>query len=166
MQNGLNNRVFLLLGTNLGNRSENLLVARQHLQITVGRIIEASSIYETAAWGNTAQQSFLNQVVSIETMLTPAEVLSEVLSIEAQMGRVREIKWGPRIIDIDILFFEDIIISSETLTIPHPALHERRFTLVPMAEIAGEFIHPVLQKNILDLLRVCRDQLPVTKVNL
>lgn len=166
MQNGLNNKVFLLLGTNLGNRSQNLLVARQHLEITVGKIIQESSIYETAAWGNTAQQSFLNQVVSIETMMAPIELLDGVLSIEAQMGRVREIKWGPRVIDIDILFFGDIIVASETLTIPHPALHERRFTLVPMAEIAGDFIHPVLQKNTLELLRVCSDPLRVTKVSL
>jgi 2-amino-4-hydroxy-6-hydroxymethyldihydropteridine diphosphokinase len=166
VQNPLNNRVFLLLGTNLGNRSENLLVARKQVEITAGKIIRASSVYETAAWGNVDQANFFNQVVEIETNLAPVELLHAVLSIEEQMGRIREIKWGPRIIDIDILLYDEIIITTDFLSIPHPALHQRRFTLVPLAEIAAEQIHPVLQKTITELLSMCEDQLFVTKVNL
>jgi 2-amino-4-hydroxy-6-hydroxymethyldihydropteridine diphosphokinase len=166
VQNPLNNRVFLLLGTNLGIRLENLLVARQQVGITAGNIIRASSIYETAAWGKTDQANFLNQVIEIETSLAPVELLNTVLSIEERMGRSREVKWGPRTIDIDILLYDTIIITSDLLTVPHPSLHERRFTLVPLAEIAGNLMHPVFQQKIDLLLANCKDPLPVTKVDL
>lgn len=166
MQNPLTNRVFLLLGTNLGNRSDNLLVAIEQVQITAGKIIQASSIYETAAWGKTDQANFLNQVIEIETALAPIDLLNALLSIEEQMGRSREIKWGPRIIDIDILLYDEIVVTSDTLTVPHPALHERKFTLVPLAEIAGDQVHPIFQKKISELLAICSDPLPVTKIAL
>jgi 2-amino-4-hydroxy-6-hydroxymethyldihydropteridine diphosphokinase len=166
VQNEQNNRVFLLLGTNEGDRNRNLLVAKELLEITAGKIIKRSSTYETAAWGKTDQGSFLNEVVEISTLQSPHELLSSILSIEEQMGRLRDIKWGPRIIDIDLLFYSDIIIESENLNVPHPALHKRRFTLLPLAEIAGDFIHPSFQKKISELLLQCEDQLPVVKVNL
>ena len=166
MQNELTNRVFLLLGTNLGDRPRNLLVAKDLLEITAGKIIHRSSIYETAAWGKTDQAGFLNEVIELTTLLTPQALLSTIHEIEGQMGRVREVKWGPRLIDIDILFYSDCIVTSENLVIPNPALHTRRFTLTPLAEIAGDLVHPVFQKTIDELLSHCEDQLAVSKVNL
>jgi 2-amino-4-hydroxy-6-hydroxymethyldihydropteridine diphosphokinase len=164
VQNPLINRVFLLLGTNLGNRTENLLVAKERVEITAGKIIQTSSVYETAAWGITDQGNFLNQVIEIETTLAPAELLNTVLSIEERMGRSREKKWGPRVIDIDILLYDEIIVTSDRLTVPHASLHQRKFTLVPLAEIAGDIVHPVFQKKIKDLLITCDDTLQVTKI--
>ena len=164
MQNVLTTRVFLLLGTNLGDRARNLLVARELLEITVGKIIQRSSTYETAAWGKTDQSDFLNEVIEAATIKTPHELLSTIHEVESQMGRLREEKWGPRIIDIDLLLYSDCIIESENLTVPHPALHLRRFTLTPLAEIARDFVHPIFQKTIGELLSQCDDQLPVTKV--
>ena len=158
------NTVFLLLGTNLGDRFHHLLVAQEQIGITAGEIIATSSIYETSAWGQTNQPSFLNQVLKIDSSLSPEALLTELLKIETNMGRTREIKWGPRIIDIDILLFDQIIIQSERLSIPHPAMHLRRFTLTPLAELAPGFIHPVFQKSIAELLRDCEDPLVVEKV--
>lgn len=164
MQNELNNQVFLLLGTNIGDRNRNLLVAKELLEITVGKILKRSSTYETAAWGQPDQTSFLNEVVEIATRQNPNDLLTALLSIEEQMGRVRKEKWGPRLIDIDLLFYGDIVIESESLRVPHPQLHKRRFTLVPLAEIAADLIHPVSHKSIRRLLDECQDQLPVHKV--
>jgi 2-amino-4-hydroxy-6-hydroxymethyldihydropteridine diphosphokinase len=166
VQNESTNHVFLLLGTNLGDRFENLLVARNHVAITTGKIITESSIYETAAWGKTDQGPFLNQVIEIETDSTPTALLAQLLSIESIMGRVREEKWGPRLIDLDILLYDEIIVQSESLTIPHPALHRRRFTLIPLAEIAANIVHPVLQKSIATLLKECSDDSAVHRLPL
>ncbi len=166
MQQPLNKRVFLLLGTNLGDRHTNLLVAKQQLEITAGKIICESGIYQTAAWGKTDQPEFFNQVTEVLTERTPHELLEAVLTIEKQMGRQREIKWGPRLIDIDILFYDDIVIKTEKLEVPHPALHKRRFTLAPMAEIAPDFVHPILRKPISVLLSECEDPLSVERLQL
>ena len=164
MQNELTNKVYLLLGTNLGDRSKNLLVARDLLQITVGKIVQRSFTYETAAWGKTDQPNFLNEVVELSTLLTPQELLSGIHAIEEGMGRHREVKWGPRVIDIDVLFYSDCIIETETLVVPHPALHLRRFTLAPLADVAHDFIHPVFQKTVAQLFSQCDDPLPVTRI--
>jgi 2-amino-4-hydroxy-6-hydroxymethyldihydropteridine diphosphokinase len=161
----MNKGVFLLLGTNQGNRHENLAQARQLITKNAGKILIFSSIYKTAAWGKAEQPDFYNQVIEIETNAAAGELLTKLQQIELEMGRVRIEKWGPRIIDIDILFFGEQIVSTTTLTVPHPGIPERRFTLVPLAEIAPEFQHPLLKLNVRSLLSACKDPLPVERVN-
>ncbi len=161
----MNNSAFILLGSNLGDRAHALLVARQEVSITAGAIVQLSSIYETAAWGNTSQPGFLNQVMEIETLLSPSELMSELLSIEEKMGRVRSERWGPRVIDLDILFYGDIVVQTETLTIPHPAIPSRRFTLAPLNEIAPGLVHPILGTTVRELLFSCQDALDVKRVS-
>lgn len=148
----------------MGKRQENLAMAYNYVDQQCGRVINASSIYETEAWGKNDQPSFLNQVLEIQTNLTPRQLLKKILLIEKQIGRVREEKYGPRIIDIDILLFNDDIHNYPSLKIPHPELPNRRFVLVPLAEIAPEFIHPVFKKTITELLAVCPDKLTVKKI--
>jgi 2-amino-4-hydroxy-6-hydroxymethyldihydropteridine diphosphokinase len=155
--------IFLLLGSNQGQAEENLLKARQLLTERVGNIIRASSVYFTAAWGNTDQPDFFNQVLEISTKFPPEMLLEHVLEIEKDLGRVRKEKWGPRIIDIDILLYHDRIINTPSLSIPHPGIADRRFTLVPLDEIASELIHPVLHKSTRKLLEECKDQSAVKK---
>lgn len=162
----INNGIFLLLGSNKGDRLSNLLVAREQLGITCGPIIKSSSLYETEAWGMKDQPGFYNQIVKIETTLSPHELLDAALSIEKNMGRIREMKWGPRIIDIDILLYDDIVVQSENLVIPHPGIAERRFTLIPLAELAEDLVHPVLEKTIAKLLKDCSDTSTVKLVEL
>lgn len=150
-------KIFLGLGTNLGNREENLRIARSNIVQIVGKILQKSSIYETAAWGITEQNAFLNQVIEVETFYSPFAVLHLILKVEKAMGRVREIKWGIRIIDIDILYYDNEQISSENLAIPHPFIQERKFVLIPLCEIAGSFIHPKYNKTNFELLENCQD---------
>ena len=152
----MKNGVYLLLGSNLGNREENLLRARTSIQ-HIGSILTISSIYQTQAWGNTQQPDFLNQVVQIAFKNSPKELLNKILTIENDMGRMRTEKWGPRVIDIDILFVGQTIMSEPDLIIPHPQMHMRRFTLLPLAEIAPKFIHPLLDKSCSQLLEECTD---------
>lgn len=156
--------IFLLLGTNQGDRDQHLLMARQLIIENIGKIIHFSSCYKTAAWGNTDQPEFYNQVIEVETNFSAQNLLAGILRIEELMGRKRLEKWGPRIIDIDLLFFKNHIINDSTLNLPHPGIPHRRFTLVPLAEIAPEFEHPVLHKNIRTLLTECTDTLPVALV--
>jgi len=150
--------VYILLGTNLGNKSENLLLAKEKIQQSGIIINTESSVYETAPWGFKCIESFYNQVISIKTSIAPEELLSLFLQIENTMGRVRSSDtYEARIIDIDILFYNSEIIETEHLKVPHPMLHLRKFTLAPLYEIIPEFVHPVLKKNIRELYRECTD---------
>ena len=154
----------LLIGGNLGNRKENLSKAVSLINEQCGPLTGSSSIYETEAWGNTDQPSFLNQALEISTSLTARQLMRKVLKIEEVMGRVRKEKLGPRIIDIDILLFENEIHDLRFLKIPHPEMQNRRFVLVPLAEINSTLQHPVLKKSIAELLEECPDNLEVKKI--
>ena len=156
--------VFLLLGTNLGNRELFLREAITHIEQLVAPVTKTSAIYETQSWGKTDQPDYLNQVITLQTNLTARDVLNKILDIELLMGRKREEKWGSRIIDIDILFYGDAVINEPGLIVPHPELHNRRFTLEPLAEIAPAFLHPALNKNILTLKNELKDSLIVKKL--
>lgn len=158
------NRVFLLLGTNLGQKSQNLLLARNMIGNRVGLIQNTSSIYKTAAWGKRNQPEFYNQVLILKTSFSALKALNILQSIELKLGRVRKEKWGERLIDIDILYFNDEVIEGPTLQIPHPGIPERRFTLVPLAQIAPDYRHPVLKKTQNQLLQECPDHLEVQQL--
>lgn len=153
---------YLLLGTNLGDREAYLASARTSLENAHNHITGASSVYETEAWGTEGQPAYLNQVVALRTDLLPSELLKHTASIELQLGRIRRERWASRTIDIDILYYGSEIISQPELEIPHPRLHLRNFTLHPLAEIAPEFVHPVLGKTNLQLLAESPDSLQVT----
>lgn len=157
--------IYLLLGSNENDRSHNLSRARLAVVNRIGSIVRLSSIYQTKAWGKTDQPDFYNQVIEIATSLSARECLVEILNIENILGRVRTEKWGPRTIDIDILFYHNLCVEETDLIIPHPGIPERRFTLVPLSEIAGEMIHPLIGKSIRTLLNECKDMLAVHKTN-
>jgi 2-amino-4-hydroxy-6-hydroxymethyldihydropteridine diphosphokinase len=159
------NTAYLLIGGNLGDRSNNLQQAIEHIEPECGDIIAISSTYETAAWGNTDQPAFLNQVIVLNTDLQPGELMKRLLDIEKKLGRTRNEKMGPRTIDIDILLIEDQVIQTSGLIVPHPSLHLRKFALIPLAEVAGSRIHPTKNKTIAELLTDCPDSLPVTKIS-
>jgi len=154
-------KTYLLLGGNLGDRLSYLAQARDGLARQVGSILQSSGIYETAAWGKTNQPAFLNQVLEVQTELQPVQLLQKINNLEQELGRVRLEHWGARVIDIDILFYEDMVLQSQRLTIPHPQLHLRRFTLMPLAELIPNLMHPVLRKTVAELLAICPDALEV-----
>jgi 2-amino-4-hydroxy-6-hydroxymethyldihydropteridine diphosphokinase len=151
---------FLLLGTNLGDRLQNLESARQKLH-ALGVISGASRVYETEPWGISEQPSFYNQAVRLETNLSPDSLLKELKNIEAVCGRTEAFRWGPRVMDIDILLFGQLIQRSDSLSIPHPKLSERRFALAPLNEIAPDVSEPISGKMVRDLLKACTDNLEV-----
>ncbi|HET9744245.1 MAG TPA: 2-amino-4-hydroxy-6-hydroxymethyldihydropteridine diphosphokinase [Chitinophagaceae bacterium] len=155
---------YLLIGGNLGNRKENLSKAIDLISKECGVLTRSSSLYETAAWGMTEQPSFLNQALEISTSLNARQLMRKILKIEKMMGRVRKEKLGPRVIDIDILFYENEIHDLLFLKIPHPELKNRRFVLVPLAEINPDMQHPVLKKTIAELLEECPDNLEVKRI--
>ncbi len=158
------NTAYLLIGGNLGNRKENFSRAVSLINEQCGSLTKSSSVYETEAWGITDQPSFLNQALEIVTELNARQLMRKILKIEKIMGRVRKEKLGPRIIDIDILLFENEIHDLRFLKIPHPKLQNRRFVLVPLAEINSGLQHPVLRKTIAQLLEECPDNLEVKKI--
>lgn len=159
------NNVFLIVGGNLGNKEKNLSTVRELIEQQVGVIKKLSSVYETEPWGVDEQPVYYNQVIELLTEMSAERMMQRLLSIEKKMGRVRENKYDARIIDIDILFFNDEVHQTQELTIPHARLHERRFVLEPLNEIAPEFIHPVLQKTIATLLNETSDNAAVKKIN-
>ncbi len=152
-------KAFLLLGSNIGNRFEFINRAIDLLNEKAGKVITCSSIFVTEPWGFKASKNFLNQVTIIETELTPHQLLPELLHIEQMLGRKRKSKQiSSRTIDIDILFFDNLIIEDANLIIPHPRLHLRLFTLVPLLEIAPTFVHPLLKKDMKALMAECKDK--------
>lgn len=157
------NKTYLLLGSNMGNSKAQLVTAIKHIANTVGKPLRQSGLYATAAWGNTNQPNFLNQVIIVETKLTAAETLQSILAIEKSMGRIRTVKNAPRIIDIDILFFNKEIIDQPGLIVPHPEIQNRRFVLVPVNELSPQLNHPAFNKTIHQLLADCLDHLDVKK---
>ncbi len=157
------NQIYLSLGSNVGNRSEQLNKAIELLNES-GGVKKISAVYETAAWGNTNQPPFLNLVLMMMTNDDSVNFMKKLLLIEEKMGRVRNQKWEARIIDIDILYFNSEIINDQELIVPHPHLQERKFVLEPLVEIAPDFIHPVLKLNSLELLNNCTDQLQIKKL--
>ncbi|AEI49427.1 2-amino-4-hydroxy-6-hydroxymethyldihydropteridine diphosphokinase [Runella slithyformis] len=154
--------VFLLLGANLGEREAMLAKAARLIAERIGLIKAQSHLYETAPWGMIDQPAFLNQVLEVKTALLPEAVLVQTLEMEKQLGRERRMRWGARVIDIDMLYFAGVILETEALHLPHPRLHQRRFTLVPLAEIAPDFMHPVLHKTNQQLLCECTDDSQVS----
>jgi len=157
------NEVYLSLGSNEGDRVMWLQKAIDLLNAVCGTITKKSSVYETAAWGINNQPDFLNMAVQLATDKKPTELLACILNVETQLGRQRTIKWGPRTLDIDVLLYNTEVIETPELTIPHSFLHQRLFTLLPLAEIAPEYIHPKLNKTITELLADCPDKLEVHK---
>lgn len=158
------NIVFILLGSNMDRPVLQLETARNSISSIIGPIESCSSIYKTAAWGQRDQPDFFNQVIKIRSQFPPEICMTKALSIEEKMGRKRKEKYGPRTIDIDLLLYNDIQLNSETLVIPHPEMENRRFTLIPLCELAPEMKHPASGLTMLELLTTCKDSLPVDKI--
>ena len=157
------NTVYLLLGSNIGNSKTSLAKAITQIEKQIGTITRLSNLYTTAAWGNTRQPDFLNRVIIVKTALSALQTMQTILVIEEEMGRIRTVKNAPRIIDIDILFFNKEIIELEQLSIPHPQIQNRRFVLVPLNQLSPNLMHPVLKSSVHQLLLYCPDRLNVKK---
>lgn len=154
----------MLLGSNEGIPLQNLSLAADRIAGQAGPIIARSAIYRTAPWGKSDQPDFYNQALEITSSMTPRALLKTLLEIECEMGRVRLERWGPRIIDIDILLFGDLILNEPDLVVPHPGLPFRRFALLPLADLAPDFIHPALKKSVRQLLDESPDTLMATRI--
>jgi len=147
----MDHTVYIALGTNLGDRLANLRATLCSLPPAV-TVTDESHIYETPPWGYEDQPAFLNMVVKAETDLKPKSLLEYLKQLEVELGREQNFHWGPRLIDLDILFYDDLVLDSPPLVIPHPRLHERAFVLVPLADLAPDFVHPLLNHSISELL--------------
>lgn len=158
--------IFLLLGTNLGDKSQNLQKTLDYLQNGEVNIVDYSAIYESEPWGKKDQDWFLNMVVRVDTILSPIELLEHCQEIEDKMGRVREEKWGARIIDIDILYYDNVISDDKTLLLPHPGIAIRKFTLMPLNEVIPKEIHPTINISQSELLENCTDDLICNKTEI
>jgi len=160
-----NKKVYLLLGSNLGDRRKLIDEAILEIGAAVGTVFQQSSFYETAAWGREDQPGFLNVAIGVITAFSPMEVLEKVLRIEQDLGRVRLEKWGSRLIDIDLILFDDLIVDEgPVLQIPHPQMQHRKFVLEPLAELIPHYKHPLLQQTIQELLESLDDNLAVSKI--
>ena len=159
------NQAFLLTGSNVGDRLDYLRRSVNRLNASCGTVVQQSPVYETAAWGFTEQRAFLNQALELHTQLKAEALMNCLLQAEENLGRRRNEKYGPRSIDIDILLYNDEVHTSPQCIIPHAQLPNRLFALIPLADIAGYVIHPVLHKTILQLLEACPDKLPVKRFN-
>lgn len=156
--------VFLGIGTNMGNREDNLEQAVRHIKESIGTVRASSSVYETEPWGFESPDKFLNVVIKVETELSPSGLLGRILMIESLLGRERgSRRYSSRLIDIDILLYDEIIVEEESLIVPHPQIQNRRFVLIPLCELASDLIHPVLGKSFGELLEICEDKGVVTK---
>lgn len=153
----------IALGSNLGNRLRNLQDASAHLK-EIGHILKFSSVYWSAPYGNIKQNSFLNAAILFHTRLTPDDLMNELLNIENKMGRIREQKWGPRNIDLDIIFYEDKSVQNEKLHIPHPDFQNRNFVLLPLAELIPEFVPPGYDMTVNELADKFRKDLIDNKI--
>lgn len=158
------NKAYLLLGSNIGDTKKNINKAKKQIENKIGSVTRSSSLYSTKAWGYEDQDDFMNQVLIVTTALSSIETMMRILEIEKNMGRVRTLKNAPRLIDIDILFFNKEIIHTEDLIIPHPLMQKRKFVMVPLNELSPNFIHPVLKKNIHQIMSSCKDKLTVNKI--
>jgi 2-amino-4-hydroxy-6-hydroxymethyldihydropteridine diphosphokinase len=144
--------VYIALGTNLGDRSTNLRVAIEAMPPEI-HVLAESHVYETPPWGYEDQPAFLNMVIKAETELGPEALLKYLKQLEVELGREQNFRWGPRLIDLDILFYDDLTLDSPPLVIPHPRLQERAFVLVPLADVAAKYMHPLLRKRVWELLQ-------------
>lgn len=153
--------IYLLLGSNLGDRMQVLSDTRTFIENSVGTIEKASFIYETEPWGVSNQPSFYNQALKIQTALSPHDLLKGLQDIEQKVGKIKLGKWRERLIDVDILYYDQLVIDDGELTLPHPEIQNRKFTLVPMCELDADFIHPVFNQSQKELLINCADKLNV-----
>lgn len=159
-------KVYLGIGSNLGDREANLKGAVESIGESIGLVVKSSSVYETEPWGFNSEDKFLNMVLEVETDLSPSDVLNTIHQIETKLGRIRgEVQYSSRVIDIDIIFYEDLKIIEKNLIIPHPLMYERKFVLIPFCDIAPDFLHPVLKRTIASLLNSCRDKTEVVLYN-
>lgn len=157
------NTAILLIGGNIGDRPKYLQQAALRIAARTGRITAESALYETAPWGEVQQPDYLNQALRLETELDAPTLLNVLLDVEKEIGRVRRQKWGARVIDIDLIFFNQEVITLPQLKVPHPQMQHRRFVLAPLSEIVPEWMHPILQLTVNQLLEACPDPLPVHK---